>query len=140
MRRKEPRMKKAISMSVKPVILGSEKLSSKLAFLLFIKYWLISCVFDEKIGFLSKINIFSSCRMLSSSYDDRFILMNLERFVVEHEEWATFLLIPTTERYKDFVERNREKLESKFIIRFPEQIMSKGELFPLKCTNLRKDL
>ena len=125
---KEETMRTTIMMSVKPIILGTSAEALKTAFSLFRRYSLSSCVFDIKVPFIYRFIAFISQRKISSS-DDRFITMSLDHYIREYGE-STYLLIPCTEEHIRFVERNRDALENKFLIRSPEQILGQGELFP----------
>lgn len=123
-------MRGAVSVSVTPVLLGSGSLSIKVAWSLFWRYFLVSNLFDRSVPLHLKLLTFISARKLSPSLDDRFTFMTLERFTAEYGD-STYLLIPCTEEFQSFTERNRDSLENKFIVRSPEQILAQRELFPL---------
>jgi len=130
-------MRTTIMMSVKPLLLGNSAKSLKIAFSLFLRYSLSSYIFVKDIPFFYRFIPFVSCLRLSESSDDRFVFMSIEHFTREYGE-STYLLIPCTEKYRDFVDNNREILENKFIIRSPDEILNRSEIFPITANG--KDL
>lgn len=112
-------MKDAIATSVFPILLGSCKVARKTYRKLFRIYGLTSVVLDEETSALSYFSIVSRFKPLPKMKSDEFVLMSLNKFSSEHDD-MTLLLIPCTDLYSEFVERNRAWLEKRFIIRSPE--------------------
>lgn len=54
---------------------------------------------------------------------DDFALLSLERFACGQEDF-TCLIIPCSEEYDGLIKRNRRALESRFIIRSYDEMMS----------------
>jgi predicted ATP-grasp superfamily ATP-dependent carboligase len=79
----------------------------------------MSVVLDRERDALSYFSIVSRFKPLPKIKSDEFVLMSLEKIALEHED-MNLLLIPCTDLYSSFVERNREWIEKRFIIRFPE--------------------
>ena len=131
-------MRMTVSTSVKPVLLGGGGTALKVALRLFARYALRSHVFSREKALRFAVPLFSSFHALPDSKDDKFTLMDLERLPVEYGE-STYLLIPCTPEYTSLVSRHRARLESRFIIRSPKEIIEKRNLFPLQ-ENHRKDL
>ena len=127
-------MRGAVSFSVTPIMLGFGNMTLKTARSLFFKYFLVSNVFDRNARFYIRLLPFVSFVRLAPSQSDSFTLMALDRFTSEYGD-STYLLIPCTEEFKSFTERNRDALESRFIIRSPEQILEYRELFPLATSH-----
>ncbi len=121
-------MRRAIRTSVVPVLLGLDGASYRIAFELFWRYGIISNIFAQKRTLASYFTPFISFYTLPLSQNGEFIIMSLEKFCTEVGE-ITFLLIPCNDFYEKFVEKNRTRLESRFIIRRADEI---GErLFPI---------
>ena len=112
-------MKDVIATSVFPILLGSCKLSRVTCRKLFRIYGLTSVVLDEERDALSYFSIVSRFKPLPKLRSDEFVLMSLEKIALEHDD-MTLLLIPCTNLYSSFVERNREWIEKRFIVRLPE--------------------
>ena len=122
-------MRTTIMMSVKPILLGGSATAIRTATALFLRYSLSSCAFVSQATLLYRLLPFVLCRILSNT-DDCFVTMALDHFTREYGE-STYILIPCTDAYRRFVERNRDTLEKRFIIRYPEELFVRGELFPL---------
>ena len=127
-------MNTAVAWSVKPIILGSDTLALRIASRLFFRHWICSCIFDSRISFIFRLCLFSKFRKIPIIKSD-FLMMELERFTQEFSEWSTFLLIPTTAEYRNFVISNRNALEKRFIILTPESIFENGYLFAINRHN-----
>ena len=123
-------MRTTIMTSVKPILLGRSAITLKMSLNLFLRYSLPSFVFTARPSFAYRLLPFVSYRALPLSRDDRFGIMELEHFSRECGE-AVYLLIPCTEKHRAFIERNKESLEQKFIIRYPEEILGERKLFPI---------
>ncbi len=130
-------MRRAIRTSVIPILLGLDKSTYKIAFTLFRRYGLISNIFAKERDLASYFCIFTSFHKLPESHRAAFTEMALEKFSSEAGE-MTFLLIPCTDEYIDFVESDRQKLESIFIIRAQSDINE--DLFPLSAPKQRKTI
>jgi hypothetical protein len=119
-----------ISASVTPIILGGTPMAYKTAAHLFFRYGLISNIFATSQTLASRLVFFTRFNPLPESRNDCFALMSLERFYVEQGE-STYLLIPADRDQEDFVKRNSDALETKFILRRPKDVMCDGDIFPL---------
>ena len=113
-----------------PIILGNTSAAYKVAARLFFRYGLISNIFARTQTIASHLLFFTRFNPLPESRNDCFTLMALERFYVEQGE-STYLLIPADGEHEDFVKRNSDVLETKFILRRPEDVMREGDIFPL---------
>ena len=130
-------MRTTIMMSVKPIILGRSAKAVCVATYIFLRYSLFSAIFAKKIPLTYRMIPFARLIALPRSANDRFIIMSLEHFAREQGD-STYLLIPCTEGYRGFVERHRDTLESKFIIRHPDDVLKTGSIFPIAAKG--KDL
>ena len=117
-------------MSVTPIILGSTATAYKTAAHLFFRYGLISNIFAKSRTLASNLLFFVSFHPLPKSRNDCFTLMALERFYVEHGE-STYLLILADSEYSGFIRRNRDTLETRFILRCPDDVTGDRFIFPL---------
>ena len=126
-------MRSTVSVAVKPVLLGGEKLALKIALLLFLRYMVSSCVFSKELPFFRKLLIFARFKELPSSKNDKLTVMALEHYANEYGD-STYILIPCDEEHAELVWRNKEILENRFIIRTPEEILYQREIFPLSST------
>ena len=123
-------MRTTIMTSVKPILLGQSPVTFKISIALFLRYSLPSFIFSKKSSFVYRFLPFVSCREIPHSRDDRLSIIALDHFSRECGE-CVYLLIPCTEKHHAFVERNKESLEQKFIIRYPDDILAERKLFPL---------
>ena len=112
-------MKEVIYSTVTPLLLGYGSVSKKTAWRLFACYRLISTVLDQKRSLGSFFSLFSVFRRLPPSANDDFLLMSLEKLADENSD-TICLLVPCEKSYADFVERNRSRLEVRFILRSPQ--------------------
>ena len=112
-------MRDVVISAVRPLLLGYSKVSRLTAWRFFAKYGVVSTVLDQKRTVGSYFTLFSVFRFLPSALSDEFTLMSLERIADEMGEF-TVVIIPCTEEYSAFVKRNREWLETRFILRSPE--------------------
>lgn len=123
-------MRMTLSMSVKAVLLGGGGLTFRVAFSLFTKYMLSSHVFSCKAPFYRRLPFFSAFHSLPDPQNDALTLMALEHLQREYGE-STYLLIPCDELSNAFVSRNKEYLERRFIVRYPDDVFSAKNVFPL---------
>ena len=108
-------MKYAVRSAVMPLLLGFGKTAAKTSWKLISKYGLVPTVLDKKFS-LGSFLIF---RKLPDSASDEILLMSLEKIADEHPE-MTCVIIPCTPIYAKFISRNKALLESRFILRNPE--------------------
>ena len=109
-------MREVLSYSVYPMLMGNVKSSRRLARRLFWRLGLRSSIFDVQSSRELDLMISSVFSPLPDTSDDEFIILGLERFASERDD-MTCLLVPCSKGFEDFTERNRQRLELRFIIR-----------------------
>lgn len=112
-------MRYVVPSSVLPTLLGCGKASTKVAWRLFAEYGVISTVLDFKRSTWMLLTPFSSFRKLPETDYDEILMMSLEKMADEYGD-MTCLIVPCEDLFKDFVERNRQALERRFLIRTPD--------------------
>lgn len=113
-------MRDVVTSAVRPLLLGYGRVARQTAWRFFAEYGVMSTVLDKKRTLGSYFSVFSSFRLLPSSESDEFIIMSLERIADEMGE-LTIIVVPCSPFYRDFIKRNRERLETRFILRSPEK-------------------
>ena len=112
-------MKYTVRSAVMPLLLGFGKTSVKTSWRLTVKYGIVPTVLDKNKSLVSFFTLFSSFRKLPDTNSDDILLMSLERVADEYGD-MTCVIIPCEESYKKFVSKNRQLLESRFILRTPD--------------------
>lgn len=113
-------MRDVVTSAVRPLLLGYGKVARQTAWRFFAEYGVTSTVLDRKRTLGAYLSLFFSFRPLPDSESDEFILMSLDRLADEMGD-LTLLVVPCSPFYFDFIKRNRERLETRFILRSPEK-------------------
>ena len=124
-------MRDVVMTAVRPLLLGGGRVARETAVRFFMEYRVFSVLLDRKRPLFS---LFTSFTQLPDTRSDEFLLMSLERLGDELSD-VTCLVIPCNEEFEAFVKRNRERLETRFILRSPELAC---EVCPVKGS-VRKD-
>lgn len=114
-------MRDVVTSAVRPLLLGYGKVARQTAWRFFAEYSVTSTVLDRRRTFGSYFSLFFSFRSLPCSDSDEFIIMSLERLADEMGD-LTLMIVPCTPFYRELVKRNRERLETRFILRSPEKV------------------
>jgi len=114
-------MRDVVTSAVRPLLLGCGKVARQTAWRFFAEYSVTSTVLDRRRTFGSYFSLFFSFRSLPCSDSDEFIIMSLERLADEMGD-LTLMIVPCTPFYRELVKRNRERLETRFILRSPEKV------------------
>ena len=109
-------MREVVLSAVHPLILGDGKEARLAAWRFFAAYGVRSTITDKKQSLFTLLCPFSVFRRLPPTSSDDFILMSLDRFADENPD-VTVIVIPASDVYRDFIERNRAHIEARFIIR-----------------------
>ena len=98
-----------------PFFLGSNSVSHKLSNKIYLKHKIISYIVDTKktaMDFLDFTNIFW---LLQHTRDDSVVITQLI-YLAEQTPYTLPILIPCTQKYTEFVEKNKSLLETYFVI------------------------
>ena len=114
-------MRDVVTSAVRPLLLGYGKVARHTAWRFFAEYGVISTVLDRERSLGAFFPLFFSFRLLPRSNEDEFIIMSLERLADEMGE-ITPIIVPCSSFYHDLIKRNRERLETRFILRSPEKV------------------
>ena len=109
-------MREVVLSAIHPLILGDGKEARLTAWRFFAAYGVRSTITDQKRSLATLLCPFSAFRRLPPTSSDEFILMSLERFADENPD-LTVILIPTSDFYRELIDRNRAQIEARFIIR-----------------------
>ena len=110
-----------------PFFLGSNSTSHKLSKKIYRKYKITSYITDTKkttSDFLDFTNIFW---LLHHTMEDSIVVTQLI-YLAEQTPYTLPLLIPCTLKYTELVERNRQLLESYFVILNHQDLLSNSPL------------
>lgn len=109
-----------------PLLLGNTQDSRRLARRIFKKYKIKSFILDEKKSFS---DCFSLSHFFVSLYDTEAELTSIQLFNIANElsSYAP-ILIPCSEKYKEFVATHREALELDFIISSEKLLFTESPL------------
>ena len=110
-----------------PFFLGSNSTSHKLSKKIYRKYKITSYITDTKkttSDFLDFTNIFW---LLHHTMEDSIVVTQLI-YLAEQTPYTLPLLIPCTPKYTELVERNRQLLESYFVILNHQDLLSNSPL------------
>ncbi len=110
-----------------PVLLGNSALARKLARELYMRFGIVSYICDTKKNFWSSLSFsYIQFKVCSPDCDE---LLCTELFDISAlDETCVFAVIPCTDVFSDFLSRNTEKIEGRYIISEPDKIY---ESFPL---------
>ena len=110
------------SYNFKAVFLGDGKESFKKVCSLYSKYGIESVVLDEKPRFITRLCTFIKTISIAGIKEDEFLLDMLDS-LIEKNENLTYLMFVSSEKFKGFIERNKDLLHSRFIM-CPELILN----------------
>ncbi|MCI6502750.1 MAG: hypothetical protein MSA49_05940 [Clostridia bacterium] len=115
-------MNTTIATAVLPFLLGGGPVAYRTALRLFFRHGLFSVVFARKKTLFSHPRWISRFFPLPDGSADDFIFMTLERYIAEEERDRIFVLVPCTPESEAFVKRNRSRLESRFVLKTPNNV------------------
>lgn len=100
-----------------PILLGNSSYSKSIARKIFGRYGMISHIFCGRVPFLRRFSLTAKYHSMVGFEKDELLLIALKDFAkgVQNRDVVLYL-IPGTEKAKQFVRRNRERLENDFVI------------------------
>lgn len=110
-----------------PFFLGDNSVSHKLSNKIHKKYKIISYILDTQKSIINLLDFTSIFWLLHHTQDDEIILTQLN-YLSKQFPYTLPILIPCTKEYAELIERNKELLESYFIISNPDDIMCSSPL------------
>lgn len=123
----------ALAGELVPVLLGLSQEVSETARRMYRDYGVVSHVFCEKIPLAMRLSLCMKFHLIKHTSDERLMTEALQDFAVQLGRADVILyLIPCTEEYANFVWKNCEDLERKFVIASKEEMYRVwfGEEFP----------
>ena len=105
-----------------PVLLGGTKTAFSLSLSLFERYRCVSVAVGDKFYWRMRFSQASSCLRTKCTYDETLCLI-LSDIAEKHKEDILWL-IPCSKEYSDFIQRNKELLETMFVIHTERSAMS----------------
>lgn len=110
-----------------PFLLGNNSASHKLAKKIYRKYKIVCFILDNKKRVTDILDFSSRSLILPYTKKDSLTVTQLIYFA-EQTEYTLPLLIPCTEEYSKLVEKNREILESSFVLSNESLILTDSPL------------
>lgn len=110
-----------------PYILGNTARSHRIATKIFFKYGIVSLVCDEERSPLGALDPFSRYIRLTSTKEPSITAEQLIS-LCEQQPCTLPIIIPTTKKYEEAVEQERETLEHKFVIADATSLFSASPL------------
>lgn len=112
-----------LSGEIVPVLLGASPETAETSRQMFRKYRVLSHVFCEKIPLPYRFMLSMKFHVVRHSRHDRILITALEDFADQITTADVILyLIPCTEEYNNLIWRNRDRLETRYVIASPTEI------------------
>lgn len=116
--------------SVIPALLGNSAAARFMAFRIYLRYGIISYICADRPRLFDRIDPFSKFFPLHSASEEGVMLEVLD-YLARDREYLP-VIIPCGEYFENFVEKNREFLEARFIIADRESFFTKKPMSILK--------
>jgi|GEM_PF-1944967 len=100
-----------------PILLGNSSYSKSISKRIFSRHGMISHIFCNRVSFLKRFCLTAKYHPVGGFEEDELLLLALKDFAkgVQTRDIVLYL-IPGTEKAKQFIRRNRERLEPDFVI------------------------